>query len=258
MLYASEDDLALRAEPSVQGYLWKRMVMGTELICLEPKASAKVKLGINGEWIHVQDPSGDQGFVAAWFVSDTKGKPAAQGSPDTTIAAGVNAPPGALLFVPTAELSFRTRPIIAPETLIRRIPVTEQVISTEPPQQAIPKVGVEGQWLKVKDASNQEGYVAAWYVRYAGGSAPSTGAAPAALASNNGGPLKVRATAEGVALRSQPIVRAATLIKRLPLGTELTILEPTGEAKIGRNDQWIKVKDPFGSEGVVAAWFVAR
>jgi hypothetical protein len=48
------------------------------------------------------------------------------------------------------------------------------------------------------------------------------------------------------------------LIKRLPLGTELTVLEPNAEAKIGKNDQWLKVKDPTGAEGVVAAWFVAR
>jgi hypothetical protein len=53
-------------------------------------------------------------------------------------------------------------------------------------------------------------------------------------------------------------VSDATLIKRLPLGTEFTCLEPTAESKIGKNDQWIKVKDATGAEGVVAAWFVAR
>ena len=75
--YAAEDDLALRAEPSVSGYLWKRMVMGTELICLEPKATAKTKVGVNNQWINVQDPNGDQGYVAAWYVSEAKGQPAA-------------------------------------------------------------------------------------------------------------------------------------------------------------------------------------
>jgi hypothetical protein len=70
--------------------------------------------------------------------------------------------------------------------------------------------------------------------------------------------LKVRATAEGVALRRLPVVSDATLIKRLPLGTELTVTEPNAEIKIGKNDQWLKVKDPTGAEGVVAAWFVAR
>jgi hypothetical protein len=263
MIYACEDDLALRAEPSFQGFLWKRMVMGTELICLEPKAAAKTKLGVNGQWINVQDPNGDQGYVAAWYVSDTKGQPPTPaGEPSamtTTVSSNLNLPPGALAFVPTAELSFRTRPVIAPETLIRRVPVTEQLICIEPAQQAIPKVGVEGQWLKMKDASNQEGYVAAWYVRYASGSTTQpTGTTATVAVSNNGGPIRVKATAEGVALRSQPIVSNTTLIKRLPLGTELTVLEPNAEAKIGSNNQWLKVKDPTGTEGVVAAWFVAR
>jgi hypothetical protein len=37
-----------------------------------------------------------------------------------------------------------------------------------------------------------------------------------------------------------------------------TVTEPNAEAKIGKNDQWLKVKDPSGTEGYVAAWFVAR
>jgi hypothetical protein len=47
------------------------------------------------------------------------------------------------------------------------------------------------------------------------------------------------------------------LIKRLPLGTVLVVSEPNAREKIGRNDQWLKVKDPTGAEGFVAAWFVA-
>jgi hypothetical protein len=266
MLYACEDDLALRAEPSTQGYLWKRLMMGTELISLEPRSTAKAKLGVNGQWIHVQDPNGEQGYVAAWYVSDAKGQPPVPvetSSAAPAVSSNLNLAPGALALLPTAELSFRTQPIIAPETLIRRIPVTEQLVCIEPAQQAIPKVGVEGQWLRVKDASNQEGYVAAWFVRYASGlSAQAAGTAatpaPARAVSSNGGLIKVRATAEGVALRSQPVISNSTLIKRLALGTECIVLEPNAELKIGRNDQWLKVKDPTGAEGLVAAWFVAR
>lgn len=266
-LYGVEDDLALRADPSVSGFLWKRLMNGTELICLEPKAAAKARIGARDQWIHVQDPNGDQGYVAAWYVSETKGKPAALGTTpvpaSTTSAVSTSSPlpAGALALYPVEELALRTQPVIAPETLIRRVPVTEQLICVEPAKQAIPKVGVTGQWLKVRDASNKEGYVAAWYVKYASGSAGQSGqivAAGSAIASANGGMLKVRASAEGVALRKQPVVSDATLIKRLPLGTELTVTEPNAEAKIGRNDQWLKVKDPTGLEGVVAAWFVAR
>ena len=50
-LCVTEDDLALRAEPSVDGYLWKRLVMNTELISLEPKAAAKAKIG--ARWLDV-------------------------------------------------------------------------------------------------------------------------------------------------------------------------------------------------------------
>lgn len=274
ILYAAEDDLALRADPSVGGYLWRRMVLGTQLISLEPKATAKAKIGVNGQWINVQDPAGDQGYVAAWFVSDVKGGTPAPAQPaagsaataakpaSTTVAAKV--PPGSLAFVPLEELSLRSQPLIDPSTLLRRIPVTETLICVEPANQAIPKVGVTGKWLKVRDASNKEGFVAAWYVKYASGSQPApantaaattTAAKPAPV---NGGPLKVKATAEGIALRKQPVVSDATLIRRLPIGTEFTVTELNAEAKIGKNDQWLKVKDPSGTEGYVAAWFVAR
>lgn len=268
-LYAVEDDLALRADPSTDGFLWKRMMDGTELICLEPKATATAKIGVNGQWINVQDPDGDQGYVAAWYVSETKGKPpaSASGTTPATVPATSTSPTskplpaGAIALYPIEELALRTQPVIAPETLIRRVPVTEQLICLEPANQAIPKVGVTGQWLKVRDASDKEGYVAAWYVRYASGSVKQSQQAAttaSVVASVNGGMLKVRAAAEGVALRKQPVVSDATLIKRLPLGTELTVTEPNAEIKIGKNDQWLKVQDPTGAEGVVAAWFVAR
>ena len=258
MLYAAEDDLALRAEPALSGYLLKRMLMGTELIALEPKADAKAKLGVEGKWVQVQHPDGDQGYAAAWYVSDVKGQPAAPGGTSTAAAVTGNLPAGALLLVPTAQLSLRTQPVVSPDTLIRYVSTTEQLVSLEPAQQAIPKVGVEGQWLKVRDASGKEGYVAAWYVKYVSGSTAQQATGTTTLMSSNGGPVKVRAAAEGVALRRQPVISDSTLIKRLPLGTELTVLESNAEAKIGKNDQWLRVKDPTGTEGVVAAWFVAR
>jgi hypothetical protein len=163
-------------------------------------------------------------------------------------------PPGSLAFVPLEELSFRAQPALD-GGLIRRVPVTETLVCIEPASQAIPKVGVTGQWLKMRDMNNKEGYAAAWYVRYASGSQP---AAAVTAAATTGGPLQVKATAEAVALRKQPIVSDSTLIKRLPLGTVLTVTEPNAEGKVGKSDQWLKVKDLTGSDGFVAAWFVAR
>jgi hypothetical protein len=272
IIYAGEDDLALRAEPSVGGYLWKRMLVETELICLEPKAQVKAKIGVQGQWIQVQDPKGDQGYVAGWFVSEQKGKPASSSTP-TTVAApapkpgaapkpapaapapAAPVPAGALALYPTEELSFRTQPIITPETLIRRVPTSEQLICLEPANQTIAKVGVQNQWLKVRSADKKEGYVAAWYVKYAGGSTAQT--ATAATPATTTGTNKVKTTVEMVSLRNQPVVSDATLVKRVPINYEFTITEAGGEAKIGANDKWIKVKDAT-HEGYVAAWFVSR
>ena len=281
LLYVMEDDLSLRADPSIGGYLWKRMELGTELICLEPKATAKAKLGVNGQWINVQDPTGDQGYTAAWYVSENKDQPAAApaapaapktassatttvaSKPATPAAPAKPVPPGSLVFVPTEELAFRSRPEVAPDSLIRRIPITEQLICIEPASFAIPKIGVTGQWIKIRDQQNKEGFVAAWYVKYASGStaqaaaATTTGgtsAAPAAASSTG----KVKATAQAVAFRKQPVVNDTSLIRWLPLGEELTIAEPGGDAKVGANNQWLKVKDKGGVEGYVAAWFVGR
>jgi len=253
VVYAGEDDLALRAEPSPGGFLWKRLLAGTELSSLEPKASAQAKLGQQGQWIHVQDPHGDQGYVAAWFVSEESAD-AAPPAATAESAPAVTLPAGALALLPTEALAFRSQPVISPQTLIRQIPVTEQLVSLEPAGQAIPKIGVMGKWLKVRDASNQPGYVAAWYVKYASGSTAQA-AAKSALPS---GDLKVKTACEGVALRREPVISDATLIKRVPINYEFTIIEPGGESKVGANNQWIRVKDPSGPQGYVAAWFITR
>lgn len=262
IIYAAEDDLSLRADPSVGGYLWKRMLLGTELICLEEKAKARAKIGVQGQWIQVQDPKGDQGYVAAWFVSEQKGKPASSSTPaaasapasaPTPSAAPAPVPPGAVALFPTEELSLRSQPVISQETLIRRVPPTEQLISLEAANLTIPKVGVQNQWIKVRDASKKEGYVAAWYVKYAGG---STAQATTASAPATGGAKKVKTVVEMVSLRNQPVVSETTLIKRVPINYEFIIAEAGGETKVGANDKWIKVKDAT-HEGYVAAWFVA-
>ncbi len=264
IIYSTVDDVALRAEPSVTGYLWKRMLLGTELVSLEEKSQARSKVGVQGQWLQVQDPSGVQGYIAAWFVSENKEKPAPATTSTSTPAPApaprpgtaptapkpAPVPPGAIALIPTEEISFRSKPVVSPDTLIRRIPVTEQLISIEPSKQVIAKVGVKNQWVKVRDAKKKEGYVAAWYVKYAGGSTAST--APVSA-----GTGKVKTTVEAVSLRKEPIVSDATLIKRVPLNYEFIITEPGGESKIGANDKWIKVKDAT-HEGYVAAWFVAR
>lgn len=160
-------------------------------------------------------------------------------------------------LLPTEELAFRSQPVIADNTLIRRIPATEKLISLESADRTIKKVGVTGQWLNVQDASGKQGYVAAWYVKYASGSTAQSQAATAPPP-EPGAPVTVRTTIEFVAFRKKPVVDPSTLIEYLPIGTRLTVAEPGEEQKIGANNQWLKVKGRQGTEGYIAAWFVAR
>jgi hypothetical protein len=272
-LYVIEDDLALRADPSISGYLWKRMTAGSELLSLEDPAATKAKLGQQGQWIQVQDSTGQQGYTAAWYVSDSKNPPPAAplpaAPPSTTSApptpttstaasaANVPVPPGAMELLSTEEVAFRTQPVIADSTLIRRVPPIEKLISLEPTDQTIAKVGVTGQWLNVQDSTGQQGFVAAWYVKYASGSTAQAQVSAAPPADPNA-PITVRTTIELVALRKKPVVDPSTLIEYLPIGTELAIIEPGGEQKIGVNNLWLNVRGKFGTEGYIAAWFVAR
>jgi len=273
VIYVAEDDLSMRATPSTTGYLWKRMPLDTELICLEPKADAKAKLGVQGKWIQVQEPKGDQGYVAAWYVSEQKGgipATAAPASAAATVVSGTKTaapivaatpakpaavPPGALLLVPTEEMSFRSQPSLQ-GNIIRRVPPTEQLVCLETANQAIPKVGIQNQWLNVRDNSGQTGFVAAWYVKYASGSTVQAQiqAKPAAAAPS--GPVKVKAAVEGVAFRNQPVISDASLITRVPIGTAFTLYDSASASKVGLTDQWLKVKDSSNAEGYVAAWFV--
>ena len=255
-LYVIEDDLALRAEPSLSGYLWKRMTAGSELLSLEDAASTKAKLGRQGQWMQVQDSTGQQGYTAAWYVSESKeAQPSPPGSGSTTGKAPI--PPGAMELLPTEEVAFRTQPVIASTTLIRRVPPTEKFISLEPSDQTIRKVGVTGQWLSVQDTNGKQGYIAAWYVKYASGSTAQEKVAARPPTDLNA-PITVRTTVELVALRKKPLVDPSTLIEYLPIGSELTIIEPGGEQKIGANNQWLNVRGEFGTEGFIAAWFVTR
>jgi hypothetical protein len=257
VIYTAEDDLSLRADPSTTGYLWKRMPLGTELICLEAKAVVVARLGVQGKWIQAQDPKGDQGYVAAWYVSDQKGVPSTTASTSSIPAAPakpLTVPPGSLLLVPTEEMSFRAEPNLSGPP-IRRLPPTEQLVCLEPSNQAIAKVGIQNQWLNVRDSSGQTGYVAAWYVKYASGSTAQAQvqATPAAA---SGGAVRVKAAVEGVAFRTQPVISDATLIKRVSIGTAFTLFDSSSVSRVGLNDQWLRVKDDRGAGGYVAAWFV--
>jgi hypothetical protein len=252
------DGLAVRTGPNYNAQLIRRIPLQTKLGYLESREEVKRKVGVVNQWIHVYDASGLQGYTAAWYVARMAGKPPPPPgeSPPTTTEPPEEPKPKippkpikGFSVVPTTEgLAFRTQPTVA-GNLIKRLPLITTLAVDEPEDQAKQKVGVFGQWLKVKDASGKVGYVAAWYVKTAPKSEEGEG---------DSEELLLRTTTEGLALRHSPFVADYTLIKRLSNGAIVRALDADADSKIGVHGQWLRIRDSKGIEGYIAAWYVER
>ena len=157
--------VALRRQAVVDpATLIKRLALGAELTVLDPPEQAAAKIGVTDAWIQVQDTAGDQGFVAAWYLSLSA--PVGLGPAVETPPA---APPVELHVVTTVPaLALRSKPVISPETLIKRMGIGVDLLVIEPSAAAQTKIGANDQWIQVRDPENSEGYVAAWYVKRKG------------------------------------------------------------------------------------------
>jgi hypothetical protein len=169
VVYALGEGLALRTQPLVaDSNLIKRLADNSEMIVLEERAQAAQKIGVEGQWLHVQDVAGAKGFVAAWFVAserpeDLLGVRQKEGD---TEADKPPAPVPDRLIVRAAEpdLALRSQPVIHDSTLIKRVPLHTEFLVLDEFQTAERKIGVVNQWLEVKDVFGDQGYVAAWSV----------------------------------------------------------------------------------------------
>jgi hypothetical protein len=161
------------------------------------------------------------------------------------------------VYAASDNLALRSQPLVADSTLLERLPINTALTVLETDTSAAAKVGQMNQWLTVQAPDGTNGYVAAWYVSRSQQTVPaaSGGTQPAA----SGTALVVRTTTDCVALRSAPQITDATLVKRLPLGSQLQVMEDAAaaQAKIGVVNQWLQVQDITGTGGVVAAWYVA-
>ncbi|GAB4528139.1 MAG: hypothetical protein Fur0018_14070 [Anaerolineales bacterium] len=252
-LFAATQDLALRSRPIVANdTLIKRMPLNTRLDVLTSDAEANRKVGINNEWLPVRDPEGVSGYTAAWLLARTPQEPAVEpviGPPATSTVASFP------VFATVDDLALRTRPVIAEDTLIKRLPRNTRFDILLSDQEAYPKIGAANTWLPVRDPEGSIGYTAGWLVAR---QPQETTPAPPPVEPPAGTPLQVRTSINNLALRSRAEVVPETLIAYLPHHTLLDVLEEAGAArsKIGVYDQWLHVQTPQGQQGYVAAWYV--
>ncbi len=175
---ASQDSVANYAE-----------MPGVPLQVIEDKTGAVAKIGQNGQWIYIQDPSGHQGYVAGWYVEKsaapvptTTPQPAPAPTPPTTPPATPTpstptpappAPPPAggpqriqvvvLNSVGASGLTVRQQPSPG-GSAVNLEKAGARLTVIEPADTAIPKIGVTGKWVAVKATNNQRGYVMAQYI----------------------------------------------------------------------------------------------
>jgi hypothetical protein len=162
----------------------------------------------------------------------------------------------------TAGLRLRAEPDLEAPTLTYEAAGTQlQVIEAKAPAQA--KIGLNGQWIRVRDPQGLEGYIAAWYVEKPAASAPSV--PPTPPPAPEPGPelpkLEVLVSKSvgtgGLRLRKYPSLGGA-LVAIEKAGTRLIVLEKADKAgeKIGKSGQWLNVRDSNGRRGYVMAQYV--
>ena len=181
-----------------------------------------------------------------------------------------------------AGLSLRTAPMISATILATEAP-DALLQCLEPDLVVLPKIGVMDHWLQVSDPNGLEGYVAAWYVEKAGGTASSAVPAPTPLPPPIPVPVPPKQPSSyptptppppatpgslivvvsesigpvGLRLRDEPDSNG-NIVTVLPAGAVLSVLEPSSQAipKVGQINQWLNVRDGNGYSGYVAAWYV--
>lgn len=152
------------------------------------------------------------------------------------------------------------------------------------------RVGAINQMLRVRTAQGQEGFVAAWYLEKVSEGIPPVVTEPAPAGETSEAPASTSTTPpvtptessetaptspeppkedklvvivsssvgpSGLRLR-KTASKSGALIMVLKAGTRLTVIEAAAkaQAKIGKANQWIYVREPNGKRGYVSAEFI--
>ncbi len=217
------DQLNLRAAPSSDGAVLMTLQANTSLSVLEDANGALGKIGRYGQWIKVQTPNNQQGYVAAWYVQ----------------ADALAAPVSNIIAYTDDQLNLRSAASTT-GSVLKILAEGEALTLLESIDVARSKIGLAGQWLNVRTTTNQVGYVSAQYVHL-------TGQAPAVTT------LTMYAT-DIVNVRIQPNA-AANSVTIVSTGEGLTVVGDTtnAQAEIGQANQWVNVKTSAGFIGFVDA-----
>ncbi len=276
--------LRLRSAPTTASDTVAIEPPGALLRVIEPVDVATPKIGVYDQWIHVRDGQGREGYVAAWYVEAGPTVPLVEDGGETT-------PPVPVPPEPVSDSEVEPEPVPIPVPEPEPVPEEESLTVfvlqsvgeaglrlrktpglggalvavekagaaltvLEPAETARPKIGVKDKWIHVSDPKRRQGYVAAEYVELGADPTPEAPVDTPAPVLETVTVFVSGAAAAGLRMRSAPTTNSSTL-KILAPSTALTLLEGTAEM-VGAYGKWLKVRDPEGDEGYVAAWYVRK
>jgi hypothetical protein len=181
-------------DTSSQANILVAVPAGTQLLLLDPTEAAKVSQA--GQWLHVREPGGKEGYAAAQYVEKVQAEtPAPVPEPAPSPATDAPAPtPSSSTSTPVPSTPIPSTPAPSPEpgkltivvsdavgtgglrlrktpslggALVMVLAAGTRLTVLEPAGKAKAKVGKANQWIQVREPGGSKGYVGAAYVKLA-------------------------------------------------------------------------------------------
>ena len=138
---------------------------GAELAVLEPATQALPKIGQQNQWLNVRYKNSHSGFVAAWYIELKPGSaPTPSAGSQTAVPSASEVLNVTVTSQAVAGLRLRDQPDAGANT-VKILPAGTTLTVLEASATARSRIGMEDQWINVKEPGGQSGYVAAKYLK---------------------------------------------------------------------------------------------
>ncbi|RMF82212.1 MAG: hypothetical protein D6737_02685 [Chloroflexi bacterium] len=275
------DEVNIRARPTMTARIVGTVAAGEVVAVVDVEGDAAGKIGVRDQWIQVHKASGEEGFAAAWLFEIAEPSTAVAEPPPTMETEAPQPDPVAssepvpeapvgeavatgsepVLILTPKDSNVRLRAAPVDGDPIGGIRLNETVVAAEPIDEAAAKIGVKGQWVRVRTTTGQEGFAAAWLLVIIEAPEQATTAAtanpqPTTITGEVRQMLYLVPTVESLRLRAAPV--NGQTIGGIKAGEVMQVTEASSTAadKIGQRGEWIKVRTASGQEGYVAGWLV--
>ncbi len=265
----TDNRVRIRAQP-ISGSQVASVSLGDIVEVIEPYKSARSKIGVNGEWLHIRTLTGAEGHSAAWFfavhqepVSEPSPIPEPPPEPTPEPLPEPEPEPAPTPIEPTLEIiaeenNIRVRAAPIDGSPVGVIAQDEVATVLEPAAEALAKIGVDGQWVKIRTAAGLEGFTAAWFFAiYDPATLPTPEPVPTPEPDPQPEPPKlyITPTDDRIRIRAHPVNgEPVGVVNR---GDVIEVLDAYAEAvdKVGVEGNWLHIRTAEGIEGFTAAWF---